>query len=184
MKNLITLYLVLEFQLYIKRCGVWQFWDSGLSENFGMSIPQEIFAVSHHQSLLCSHIIVSLPGAYAFNLEAEETEANKVMHLAQDHTDRMKLKGNLYLPRLRYFFMIPWSLISWIACSNIDLCPWAAQMALGIWDPTTWAQVSKTPCGLLTPTITTWTQTPKLVWAFLSSIYPFAHHPHVFNVYL
>lgn len=186
MKNLITLYLVLEFQLYIKRCRVWQFWDSGLSENFGMSIPQEIFAVSHHQSLLCSHIIVSLPGAYAFNLEAEEIEANKVMHLAQDHTDRMKLKGNLYLPRLRYFFMIPWSLISWIACSNIDLCPWAAQMALGI----CWALPNNMGTGIKDPMWAvnthhhTWTQTPKLVWAFLSSIYPFTHHPHVFNVCL
>lgn len=53
--------------------------EIGLSENFGMSIPQEIFAVSHHQSLLGSHIIVSLPGAYAFNLEAEETEVKKFM---------------------------------------------------------------------------------------------------------
>ena len=50
-----------------------------------MNIPQEISAVSRHPSLLCSHIIVSLPGAYAFNLEAEEIEANKVMYLAQDH---------------------------------------------------------------------------------------------------
>ena len=50
----------------------------GLSENFGMSIPQEIFAVSHHHSLLGSHIIVSPPGAYAFNLAAEETEGKKI----------------------------------------------------------------------------------------------------------